>query len=92
MSILVHNKSDRMHRYPLPNKEYIAWSPDQTREVPERIAYEICGVHPEKMEIVLRVVTQVPEEIEEEEVNPEEPEEEPEEDVDESVQHRRRRR
>ena len=61
MTLLVHNKSDRLHRYPLPNKVYITWASGETKEVSDDIAHHVCGMHPDKMEIMRKFVEVVPE-------------------------------
>ena len=52
---LVRNKSEVPHRYyDYGRKAYVVWAPGEVRDVPHAVAQQVCGAHPDKMELVLR--------------------------------------
>ena len=47
---LVKNAGNIPHRYYIyARREYLTWAPGQVKEVPDRIAIEVCRAHPGKM-------------------------------------------
>ena len=46
----VRNDGNVPHRYYLyARREYLTWAPGEVKEVPDRIAIEVCHAHPGKM-------------------------------------------